>query len=70
MRLCSTHLRAPPAAGGVREPASPRGLSLVARVGWQWLKKAHDRLENGFLGDAIGGTCLIATFVILCFVMP
>lgn len=54
MRIRSTHLRAPPAAGDAREPASPRGLSLVARVGWQWLRKAYDRLNDSLLGDAIG----------------
>lgn len=50
----NTHLRVPSAADGAREPASPRGLPLVVRAGWQRLRTAHDRLNDSPLGDAIG----------------
>ena len=62
------HLRVSPAAGGAREPVSPRGLPLVVRAGWQRLKATHHRLDDSLLGDAVG-FCLIALTAWLIFVI-
>ncbi len=59
-------LRAPAATVELREPASPRLLPL--RAGWQRLKAAAVRLDDSWLGDAIGAACLFVAGYALFFI--
>lgn len=55
-----SRLRAPAATVELREPVSPRVLPKL-RAGWQWLKAAHDRLNDSPLGDFLATLCFSIT---------
>lgn len=66
VRISDPGFPAPAATVERGKPASPRASSSLC-AGWRWLTRANARLEDSWLGDALGAACLFAILWMLLF---